>query len=575
MLVWYEIPNWDVLTPEAADRAMQTLAGMVERDWNHPSLVIISLINESWGIDLKDSVQRSWLKRSFSTAKELAPGRLIVDNSACWGNFHVKTDINDYHTYWAIPETRNRFDETVRDFSTRPAWLFSPFGDAEQTWTEPLILSEFGNWGLPAIPDPQPWWIDRRFGDAYVVFPKDFKNRIREYHYEGVFGTYDGLIQSSQVAQYEALKHEIETIRMSPALRGYVITEFTDINWESNGLLDMWRQKKFAARHLAEIQQQDVIIPRPENLSCWVSDTVEIPVWISHFSGENLDGSELNWNARLFGESGRISIAPEIHRGTVTRVADLKIPAKELPGGSLADFIFEIVRPDGLSIARNSCTVFVAPTPRPQFITNPLYLHDPSGVFVNLNSALPQSGSVLRKIDARTPMVTTILDNTVLRQLETGGTVLCVADSSTRLPSGFPIVFAKRDTGWYDGNWASNLNWVRPTLRVPEKNAVWDAFSSGRVDSTAFSGIVMKGIPPAKFDDVLAGMFVGWLHLNSAYIVQMNVGKGKLLLTTLPAVRAIGSDPFATTLFAALLEFAWSEKFRPAFTWKLPFEGQQ
>ena len=46
-------------------------------------------------------------------ARQRAPGRLIVDNSACWGNFHMDTDIADWHTYWAIPERRAEFDRTV------------------------------------------------------------------------------------------------------------------------------------------------------------------------------------------------------------------------------------------------------------------------------------------------------------------------------------------------------------------------------------------------------------------------------------------------------------------------------
>ena len=61
MLVWYEIPNWDHFSPQSAERGEKTLAGMVERDWNHPSIVIQSIINESWGIDLNQPEQRAWL----------------------------------------------------------------------------------------------------------------------------------------------------------------------------------------------------------------------------------------------------------------------------------------------------------------------------------------------------------------------------------------------------------------------------------------------------------------------------------------------------------------------------------
>ena len=71
MLIWYEIPNWDKLTANSERRAMETLHGMVERDANHPSIVIVSIINESWGANLKEAPDRAWLKSAYQQAKSL------------------------------------------------------------------------------------------------------------------------------------------------------------------------------------------------------------------------------------------------------------------------------------------------------------------------------------------------------------------------------------------------------------------------------------------------------------------------------------------------------------------------
>ena len=49
VLIWYEIPNWDKLTENSKRRALETLRGMADRDWNHPSIVLVSLINERLG----------------------------------------------------------------------------------------------------------------------------------------------------------------------------------------------------------------------------------------------------------------------------------------------------------------------------------------------------------------------------------------------------------------------------------------------------------------------------------------------------------------------------------------------
>ena len=109
MLVWYEIPVWNDVyhwTPEAAQRGVDTFHAEVERDWNHPSIVIQSIMNEQWGMDVTQADQRAWLLKSFRDFKQLtAPlGRLITDDSACCKGFHLQSDFADWHTYYSIPD---------------------------------------------------------------------------------------------------------------------------------------------------------------------------------------------------------------------------------------------------------------------------------------------------------------------------------------------------------------------------------------------------------------------------------------------------------------------------------------
>ena len=151
----YETPNWDKLTRDSQRRAMETLRGMVERDSNHPSIVIVSLVNEAWGVDLKEAPDRAWLKAAYQDAKTFVPW-LVVDNSACCGNFHLATDIADFHQYAAIPDSAANFDRLLDDQAQRPGWLFSPYGDAAPKGDEPLMLSEFGDGDCRACPGRRP-----------------------------------------------------------------------------------------------------------------------------------------------------------------------------------------------------------------------------------------------------------------------------------------------------------------------------------------------------------------------------------------------------------------------------------
>jgi beta-galactosidase/beta-glucuronidase len=150
LLIWTELPNGGMSTDRSRGRKEKLLKGMVDRDGNHPSIVIWTIINENWGVDLvNDADHRDWLKRTYAWLKDYDPTRLVVDNSPLAPSFHVETDIADYHFYAAIPDHRAAWDKFVDNLAKRKPFLYSPHGDAVITGEEPVMCSEFGNWGLP------------------------------------------------------------------------------------------------------------------------------------------------------------------------------------------------------------------------------------------------------------------------------------------------------------------------------------------------------------------------------------------------------------------------------------------
>ena len=157
-----------------------------------------------------------------------------VDNSACCDNFHVKSDIDDFHQYLDSDNAAS-WDKWVADFASRPKWSFSPHGDAVRTGQEPLVVSEFGNWGLPELPDPLPWWFPRDFDGRAITRPAGLYDRFKGFGFDRLFPDYKALAHEAEWRQFQSLQHEIEEIRRQGAIRGYVITEFTDINWKPTG----------------------------------------------------------------------------------------------------------------------------------------------------------------------------------------------------------------------------------------------------------------------------------------------------------------------------------------------------
>ncbi|HEV2473267.1 MAG TPA: glycoside hydrolase family 2 TIM barrel-domain containing protein, partial [Chthonomonadales bacterium] len=235
VLVWYELPNGSQLTPRFRVRAIDTLQQMWLRDCNHPCIIIVSIMNESWGIDLGEREHRRWLAETYRWMKSLAPPWLVVDNSACIPNFHVSSDLDDYHIYFNIPDQAEDFAEWIKAFCNREAGTYTGYGDAEYGRQEPLLISEFGNWGLPhysAILDQdgkEPYWFRTGEGPAQ---PAKVLERFALQRLDRTFANYDALADASQEQEWLSLKWEIEEMRSHPEVAGYVITEFTDVNWE-------------------------------------------------------------------------------------------------------------------------------------------------------------------------------------------------------------------------------------------------------------------------------------------------------------------------------------------------------
>src|SRR5204863_6867838 len=126
-----------------------------------------------------------------------------------------------------------------------------------------------------------------------ITRPAGVQDRFKQFKFDRIFPDYDALAEATQWHQFESLKYEIEQMRMQESIQGYVITEFTDINWESNGLLDMWRNPKAYARELSEIQQPDAIATAPATHNFWRDEPVEVPMAVSHYSERDLTDSSL------------------------------------------------------------------------------------------------------------------------------------------------------------------------------------------------------------------------------------------------------------------------------------------
>jgi len=263
ILVWIDLPHARQLDEKGKDYLEKLLENVLDRHANHPSFVMLSLINETWGVDLTEDATeetKDWIRKFYEKAKALDPTRLYVDNSACPWNYHVVSDVDDYHFYNAFPYHNDRWKKRIEDFAT----------GNYRTFLEPLtrklpkIVSEFGVWGLS---DPKVW-IGEWSKFPITVMGNSFEGSEPASAIEKMveFHNIDDLIYQAQLHQFLGLKYQTEVMRLYPSISGYVITEFSDVAWEANGLLDYNRLPK-SFYHLMKTINQPILCIVPNHRS--------------------------------------------------------------------------------------------------------------------------------------------------------------------------------------------------------------------------------------------------------------------------------------------------------------------
>ena len=582
LLVWTEVPNVQSFTSDSARRMRETMVGILNRDRNHPSIIAWTLINEDWGTRLVENAEhRQWLKDSYDWLKAEDTTRLVVDNSACFPNFHVKTDLNDYHYYRSVPERRQEWDDITAQFAGGADWTFSPLGDAERRGDEPLIVSEFGVWGLP---DPaklrnedgsEPDWFETGslWGDG-VALPHGIEERFGALDMARTFGSFDGFIEQVQWYQFMNLRYQIEEMRRYPSIMGYVITELSDVHWEANGLLDIERNPRVFHDVFATINADIVIVPRPARYSAWAGDALPVELKIATGGGSIPAGAKLRWSGGVEGEADVPATGP-------VSVADLGTIALAMPNAGdnqtlRIDFVLEA---DGAVLARNSCEIALYSRRRTAELSS-IAAADP-------DLAAYASGLGYRVVPAVEAdiILCHAVDGADVEAIKAGARYVILADGSvetnknlrTDMPDGelphrsivadgkqfrpsldqhLPgISLVERDGTIWRGDWIAGFSWVR-------REGHFATMPGGPLFDLSFSDVVphhlLTGFRPWEFgSNVIAGMVCGWVHKPAAIIGQKRVGRGGVVATTFRLTReAPGADPVAAALFDALVATA-------------------
>lgn len=214
LLVWGEMANAYVFSPDAVGALVREWIDVLARDYSHPCIVTWVPLNESWGVPhlASDPAQRQYVKTLYSLTKTLDPTRPVIADDGWEYLVGDMAGIHDYTFDGAVIleryGTAQALETTARE--VRPHYRAIVL-DLERGINVPIVLSECG--GLSYRPAVNSHW----HGYGTVIGS------------EALFAKYSELITA---------------VLACPTLVGFCYTQLTDTGQETNGLLTADRQPK-------------------------------------------------------------------------------------------------------------------------------------------------------------------------------------------------------------------------------------------------------------------------------------------------------------------------------------------
>lgn len=227
VLVWSEFPSTYRFTDNAAELIMKEWMEIVKQNYNHPSIITWTPVNESWGVGQigTEITQQKFTQAIYYITKTFDPFRPVIVND---GWEHTISDIITLHDY---EESGQRFYERYVNHSNEILssaiahnGYRNAFASGYQYKGQPIILSEYG--GIAFNNDESGW---------------GYGNKVNT--------------KEEFIKRFEDITLAIKKI---PYICGFCYTQVTDVQQEINGLMDINRNFKIDPEVIKEINNKSV-----------------------------------------------------------------------------------------------------------------------------------------------------------------------------------------------------------------------------------------------------------------------------------------------------------------------------
>ena len=481
---------------------------------NHPSWIILSMGNEL-GDALNDDAVRKVYIPLVESARKLDPTRLMIVTSGSTTPLAPEEPFYSRGIYGITP-----MGTSANDLSGWIAGHDRPYVWHEMgyyaSYPNPDLLKKYSGGAIP-------FWLNEA---VRVAKEKGFEDRLPTY------------VRNSVRLQQICTKWEMELARKIP-LAGFEWWTLKDNSWAMEGITDDFTDPKPGVdiEAIRRLNSDTVLLLENEPRTARSGERLDLKVQVSNF-GEPIKGN-LHW------ELGKVA-SGSIPQLAVDRygLSDLASIAVDLPEVKLpAKYTLRLE----FAGSKNEWPIWVFPKAQPH----------------------PELPNV---------RMSTTLSEDVISFAEKGGRVLLLSRADrTGLPERtcvkdspdvpYPLYFAPTFWGAPDAPGGGNLGTViadHPALgSFPHEGFCDLQFLSllngvGRADLDAL---------PVKVKPIIRSITDWRIGANAAYLYEVEVGSGGMLVTTLNFEQALADKrPEAEWLLQELLNYLASDEFRPAAT---------
>lgn len=508
---------------------------IVDAYGNHPSFVMMAAGNEPAG-DWTDYCA-DWVK----DMKAYDPTKIYCGASVGGGwqwdygsEFHVKGGGRGLDWKNSAPQSTDDFmADILRPRHFEPGKTFS-----DSVNSDPILAHEQGQWC--AFPD---FSETSQYTGTYKPLNFDI---FKDFLYKnGMKGMERKFLDASGRLQTLCYKYEIERNLRTPGYPGFQLLALNDYSGQGTaleGVLNVfWREKGYVdAPHWRQWCSPVVILARLPKFTYLSAESVSIPLEVMNATETTIDNPTFSY--RILDSEGKSIIeasrtVADIPVGKGNKLPPIDISLSRLP--TPAKYTLSTSLENDLVKSDNSWDFWVFPD--------------------NIDTSVPEGIHIA-----------TTLDDDALKVLEKGGKVLLTAAGKITMGDDIkqqytPVFW---NTSWFQmkppHTTGVTIDTAHPLFGFGFPTDTWSNLNWWELVNRA-QVINMRDFP-ADYQSPVQPIDTWHLSRKLGMLVEANVGKGKLLLTTMDIDSNLDRRHVARQMRRALLDYMSSPEFRPPLT---------